>query len=113
MEGKIRAFKPVKVRKPVDQNPTCMTSPLPKDGSTPNITANKYINKIPITKVGRETPKREIIKIKLLTYPSLFIPVYTPNKTPIAIAITAETKTNSNVAGNLSAIKSETGRLNW
>ena len=113
MEGKIRAFKPVKVRKPVDQKPTWITSPLPKDGSIPNITANKYINNIPITNVGSETPKREIIKIKLLKYPSLFIPVYTPNKTPTNIAIIAETKTNSNVAGNLSAIKSDTGRRNW
>ena len=35
-------------RKPVVQKPRSVTSPLPKDGSTPNITENKYISKIPI-----------------------------------------------------------------
>ena len=57
MEGKIIAFKPLEVKKPVLQKPRSTTSPLPNDGSIPKITENKYINKIPITKVGRETPK--------------------------------------------------------
>ena len=43
------AFNPDTVKKPVDQKPRLTTSPLPKEGSTPKITANKYINSIPIT----------------------------------------------------------------
>ena len=76
------------------------------------MTENRYMNRIPITKVGRETPNSEVINIKLLIKPSRLIAVYTPNKTPKKIAIKAETKTNSSVAGNRSEIKSETGLLN-
>ena len=46
-----------------------------KEGKIPSITENKYINKIPITKVGKETPSNELISIKLLTKPSRFIAV--------------------------------------
>ena len=35
---------PERVKKPVDQKPISVTSPLPKDGSMPSITENKYIN---------------------------------------------------------------------
>ena len=57
---------PLKVKNPVFQNPRSTTSPLPNDGSIPKITANRYINNIPITNVGRETPKSEIINMILL-----------------------------------------------
>ena len=100
------------VKKPVDQNPRSTTSPLPKDGRTPNITAKRSINKIPITKVGRETPNNETASIKSLKKPFLFMPVYTPNKVPETNAIKADIKTNSIVAGNLSMINSDTGLLN-
>ena len=40
-DGKIIAFNPVRVKKPVDQNPRSTTSPRPKDGKIPSITANK------------------------------------------------------------------------
>ena len=43
-EGKIIAFKPDSVKKPVDQKPRSTTSPLPKEGNIPRITANKYMN---------------------------------------------------------------------
>ena len=65
-----------------------------------------------MTKVGSETPKSDKISMILLKKPSRLIPVYTPRTTPVTIAISAEIKTNSKVAGNLSAIKSETGLLN-
>ena len=78
----------------------------------PRITENKYMNKIPITKVGRDTPNSDVTNMKLLTKPSRLIAVYTPKNTPKKIAIKAETKTNSSVAGNRSEIKSETGLLN-
>ena len=38
-------------------------------------TANKYINNIPITNVGSETPSKEIAKTKSLKKPFRFIPV--------------------------------------
>ena len=60
------AFSPLKVRKPVDQKPNWITSPLPNEGNIPSITENKYINNMPITNVGSDTPKRDIIRIKLL-----------------------------------------------
>ena len=65
-DGKIIAFSPVIVKNPVDQNPRSTTSPLPKDGKTPRITAKRYINNIPITKVGRETPNKDIANIASL-----------------------------------------------
>ena len=72
--GKIIAFNPVKVKKPVDQNPRSTTSPRPKDGKIPSITANKYIKRIPITNVGSETPNKEIAKIVSLRKPLRLIP---------------------------------------
>ena len=49
---------PVQVRNPVDHQPIFTVSPRPKEGSTPSQTANTRISKIPIKKVGRETPTR-------------------------------------------------------
>ena len=63
--------------------------------------------------MGRDTPARDITSITLEIKLSLWIPVYTPNITPVIIAINADTKTNSKVAGILSAIKSETSLFNW
>ena len=40
-EGRIIAFNPEIVKNPVVQNPKSTTSPLPKDGNIPKITANK------------------------------------------------------------------------
>jgi hypothetical protein len=74
-EGRIIAFHPEIDRNPVVQNPRSTTSPLPKEGNIPKITANKYINNIPITKVGSETPRRETAKITSLAKLFLFIPV--------------------------------------
>ena len=37
----VAPFNPEIVKKPVDQNPKSTTSPLPKDGRIPKITANK------------------------------------------------------------------------
>ena len=39
--GRIIAFNPDIVKKPVDQYPKSTTSPLPNDGSTPKITENR------------------------------------------------------------------------
>ena len=40
-EGKIIALSPEIVKRPVVQKPMSITSPLPKEGSTPKITANR------------------------------------------------------------------------
>ena len=73
---RIIALSPEIVKRPVVQKPiSTITSPLPKEGNTPKITAKKYINNIPITKVGRETPSKEIAKIILLKKLPRFIPV--------------------------------------
>ena len=74
-EGKIIAFNPEVVKNPVDQKPKSTTSPLPKEGSIPNITAKRYIKSIPITNVGSDTPSSEIASIISLKKPFLFIPV--------------------------------------
>ena len=63
IDGRIRAFKPDIVKKPVVQKPRSVTSPLPKDGRMPRITENKYMSIIPIIKVGSETPARETTSI--------------------------------------------------
>ena len=69
------AFNPDNVKKPVDQKPRSTTSPLPNEGNTPKITANKYINSIPITNVGSDTPNNEMASITSLKKPFRFIPV--------------------------------------
>ena len=74
-DGRIIAFNPEIVKNPVDQYPILTTSPLPKDGSIPKITANSYINNIPITKVGRDTPSNETARIILLKKLFRFMPV--------------------------------------
>ncbi|MDC0992454.1 hypothetical protein OAR15_01060, partial [Candidatus Pelagibacter sp.] len=74
-DKKINALSPEIVKSPVVQKPISITSPLPKEGKTPKITAKRYMNKIPITKVGKETPSKETAKIILLTKLFRFIPV--------------------------------------
>ena len=69
------AFNPDNVKKPVDQKPRSTTSPLPNEGNIPKITAKRYINNIPITNVGSDTPYNEIANIISLKKPFLFIPV--------------------------------------
>jgi hypothetical protein len=42
-DGKIIALRPETVKRPVVQKPISITSPLPKEGKTPKITAKRYI----------------------------------------------------------------------
>ena len=70
------------VKKPVDQNPRSITSPLPKEGNIPRIREKRYIKRMPITKVGKDTPKRETAKIVSLRKLLRLIPVYTPKNVP-------------------------------
>jgi len=54
--GSTSAFSPDAVRKPVLQNPSRTTSPRPNDGSTPSVTGNRKISRMPIRNVGSEMP---------------------------------------------------------
>ncbi len=57
--GRTSALRPESVRNPVVQPPICTTSPRPKDGSQPSTTAKIQISRMPVRKVGSETPIRE------------------------------------------------------
>ena len=57
-DGRISAFSPAQVRKPVLHPPTLTVSPRPKLGSQPSHTAKVRISRMPIRKVGRLTPIR-------------------------------------------------------
>ena len=62
MDGRIRAFRPVAVRKPVDHPPSIVVSPRPKDGSHPSHTAKMRMRKMPMRKVGNDTPMSETVR---------------------------------------------------
>ena len=63
MAGRIRCFRPSIVARPVVQGPKATTSPRPKLGSHLSVTAKPRISRIPIRKVGSETPTSEIVII--------------------------------------------------
>ncbi len=49
---------PDQVRNPVLHQPSCTTAPRPKLGSQPSSTEKIRISRMPIRKVGSETPTR-------------------------------------------------------
>ena len=53
------AFSPEVVSKPVDHEPTITVSPRPKEGSTPSHTAKMRMRKMPMRKLGSDTPMSE------------------------------------------------------
>ncbi len=71
----ISAFRPEAVRNPVDQKPTWTTSPRPKVGSHCSSTPKKRISRMPIRKVGKDTPIRETVKNSFERKPSRRSPV--------------------------------------
>ena len=85
-------------------------SPRPKDGSQRNVTANSRISRIPVTKVGVDTPTSDTACTPLASGPRGLIAVSTPSGMPMASASAVATATSSSVAGSRSAIMSETGR---
>jgi hypothetical protein len=60
IEGRMSAFRPEGVRKPVDHQPIATVSPRPKDGSQPSCTEKMRISRMPMRKVGSETPMSEM-----------------------------------------------------
>ncbi len=60
--GRMRDFKPEAVSKPVVHQPIATVSPRPKEGSQPSKTANTRISRMPMRKVGRDTPTSEIAR---------------------------------------------------
>ena len=57
--GKIRWRQPSTVKRPLVQWPSATTSPRPKAGSQRRLAANTEISRIPIRKVGSDTPSSE------------------------------------------------------
>ncbi len=64
MEGRISAFRPDAVRSPVDHPATITVSPRPNEGSQPSCTEKIRINRMPMRKVGSETPMSEMASRK-------------------------------------------------
>ena len=61
IDGRISALRPEMVRKPVVHQPICTVSPRPKDGSQCSITAKIRISRMPIRKVGSDTPSSDTV----------------------------------------------------
>ena len=59
--GSTRWRQPSRVAIPVVQGPNATTSPRPKLGSHFSVTANTRISRMPIRKVGSETPMSDIV----------------------------------------------------
>ena len=59
MEGMMRDLRPDPVRNPVVHQPMATTSPRPKVGSQRRMTPNKRMRRMPMRKVGSDTPTRE------------------------------------------------------
>ena len=60
--GRISAFSPEFVRKPVDHKPIFTVSPRPKDGSHPSHTAKMRMRKMPMRKLGSDTPTSDVVR---------------------------------------------------
>ena len=61
MAGSTMWCQPLAVISPLDHQPICTTSPRPKLGNQPSMTANTKINKMPIKKVGSDTPSSDTV----------------------------------------------------
>ena len=61
--GRIRWRQPSMLVMPVVQGPKATTSPRPKLGSQFSVTAKARISRMPIRKVGSDTPISEIVII--------------------------------------------------
>ena len=73
--GMIRALSPPAVRNPVVHQPRSTTSPRPKVGSQRSQTPNTRISRIPIRKVGSDTPISDKVMNSLERKPSRWRPV--------------------------------------
>ena len=56
IDGRISALRPETVSRPVVHQPIATVSPRPKEGSQPSSTENTRINRMPMRKVGSDTP---------------------------------------------------------
>ena len=110
--GRIRAFSPEVVSKPVVQKPMRMTSPRPNEGRTPSVTGNRKINRMPIKNVGSEMPISDAARKMFDSHERRCSAVYTPIGMPISSEKIADAIASSMVAGKRSAIRSITGVLN-
>ncbi len=84
--------QPLAVRRPVVHQPICTVSPRPKLGNQPRPTANTRISRMPIRKVGSDTPSSEIVTNTWLRKVPRRSAEYTPMGMPISSAIKAATR---------------------
>ena len=61
MAGSVMWCQPLALSRPVDHQPSSVTGPRPKLGNQPSVTENTRISKMPIKKVGSDTPSSEIV----------------------------------------------------
>ena len=59
--GRISAFSPLVVSSPVLQSPIFTVSPRPNEGSQPSHTAKMRMRKMPMRKLGSDTPMSEVV----------------------------------------------------
>ena len=100
--------QPLALSRPVLHHPICTTSPRPKLGNQPRVTANTRISRMPIRNVGSDTPSSEMVMNSWLVKVPRLRAAYTPMGTPMTRARKAATKASSSVAGKRSAISRET-----
>ena len=100
--------QPSRVSRPVVHQPICTVSPRPKLGNQPRVTANTRISRMPIRKVGSETPSSESVMNTWLRKLPRRSAEYTPIGMPISSARSAATSASSSVAGKRSPIRRET-----
>ncbi len=106
--GSVMWIQPFVVSSPVLHQPRLTTSPRPKLGNQPRCTANTRISRMPIRKVGKDTPNSEIVMKTWLRKVPRLSAAYTPMGMPTSSASTAATMDSSSVAGKRSAIRRET-----
>ena len=61
MLGRMSAFSPDSVSRPVLQKPICTTSPRPNEGNQPRVTANTMMRRMPTKKGGSDVPTSEMV----------------------------------------------------
>ena len=84
---------------------------MPETGKTGMWRENAISKRIPVQNTGAAYPNSENILTKRLDNPFGFWAAYTPSNMPTNKDNIWAEKTNNKVAGNLSIIKSRTGKL--
>ena len=106
--GRIMCSQPSSVNRPELHQPNCTVSPRPKLGSQPSQTEKIRISRMPIRKVGSDTPSSDTVMNTWLRKLPRRSAAYTPIGMPMISASTAATRASSKVAGKRSPSRRET-----